>query len=286
MENKNIKNLEGLINSLEEECMNQGEIKESIHKAINETEEESKSNLINLVFIGNFNAGKTTMINSAIASITNNYDNINLVSSKSENSYFPIVIERAPDEYYYMTIFRSNETPEEIKCQNPEEINTRLEEMDDKATDYLNDLENWEKETDEAKKKELEEKIPEIVVKIKIPNFHRDLRLIDSPGLTNKIMTERLFKLLNENYIMSIFVYLKSFTQEKVTTNGMIYAFFKKIKDNYHNSIFCVCLTKYDKFLNDFLKGSDHYNPKLFLRKKMKRIEKQRNILTNLGISK
>ena len=73
MENK--KNLSGLINSLREECTNLGEIKDIIHNAINETEEESKSNLINLVFIGGFNAGKTTMINSIIASITNNYDN-------------------------------------------------------------------------------------------------------------------------------------------------------------------------------------------------------------------
>jgi GTPase len=118
MENK--KNLSGLINSLLEECKNQGEIKESIQIAINETEEESKSNFINLVFIGNFNAGKTTMINSVVASITNNYDNnVRLISSKSENSYFPIVVERSPDEYYYMTILISNKTPEEIKCQNP-----------------------------------------------------------------------------------------------------------------------------------------------------------------------
>ena len=40
-----------------------------------------------------------------------------------------------------MTNFRSNEIPdEEIKCLNSQEINKRLEEMDEKATDYLNGL--------------------------------------------------------------------------------------------------------------------------------------------------
>ena len=160
-----------------------------------------------------------------------------------------------------MTIFRTNKTPDEIKCQNPEGINTRLYDMDELSTDYLKHLEEWELETDEIKKKELEENIPEIVIKIKIPNFHPELRLIDSPGLTNKTMIERLFKLLNEKFIMSIFVYLRSFIQEKVTNNGMIYKFFNKIKENYNNSIFCVCLTKYDQFLKKFLKGSDYYMP-------------------------
>ena len=75
------------------------------------------------------------------------------------------------------------------------------------------------------------------------------------------MITERVFKLINENYIFSIFIYLRSFTQEKVTTDGVIYEFFKKIKDNYQNSIFCLCLTKYDLFVNNYLEGSNYYKP-------------------------
>ena len=253
-------NLSELINCLKENCTKMGEIREPILNAISDVEDQLNSDLINLVFLGNFNDGKTTMINSIIGYITNKYDNVNLISNSSENTYFPTIIERSTDDYYYLTIIKSN-ISEEIKYSNPEEINKKLEELDDNSTTYLKDLQYYEQETDDHKKKELEGNIPEIVIKIKIPNFHPEFRLIDFPGLTNKTITERLFKLLNEKYIMSIFVYLRSFTQEKVISNTVIYEFFTKIKENYHNSIFCVCLTKYDLFVKNYLEGSKYYKP-------------------------
>ena len=259
---ENNKNLSGLINSLKEECKNLNNIQESTLDAINKTEEELKSNLINLVFIGHCNAGKTTMINSLITSITNNYDNnVKLISSKSENTYFPIVIERSPNNNYHIIVSESNIIVDKNECENSDYINSTLEKMDDKSYKFMISLEIPEKETDEEKKiDEIEDKIPDFKINIKIPNFHPNLRLIDSPGLTNKTMIERLFKLLNENNL-SIFIYLKSFTQEKITDNGMIYKFFMKIKESYNHSIFCICLTKYDQFLNKFLKGSNYYMP-------------------------
>ena len=132
-----------------------------------------------------------------------------------------------------MTVVKSNKFVNENECENPDYINSTLKEIDKDSFKYIKALEKSEKETDEEKKKvdEIKDKIRDIEIKIKIPNFHPELKLIDSPGLTNKTMIERLFKLLNENNL-SIFVYLKSFTEEKVADNVMIYKFFMKIKES------------------------------------------------------
>ena len=61
--------------------------------------------------------------------------------------------------------------------------------------------------------------------------------------------------------MLSIFIYLRSFTQENVTENGAILEFYQKIKENYLDSNFCICLTKYDLFLKEYLEGSKFYNP-------------------------
>ena len=70
-------NLSELINCLKENCTKMGEIREPILNAISDVEDQLNSDLINLVFLGNFNDGKTTMINSIIGYITNKYDNVN-----------------------------------------------------------------------------------------------------------------------------------------------------------------------------------------------------------------
>ena len=93
-------NLDQLIDSLKKNCPEREDIKEIILKVLSDVEIKTKSNFINLVFFGNFNDGKTTIINSIIACLTNNYNNnVKLISSGSENTYFPTVIERSPDNY-------------------------------------------------------------------------------------------------------------------------------------------------------------------------------------------
>ena len=255
-------NLSQLINTLKENCtQNFGNLKEPILKAISDVENKLNSDFINLVFLGNFNEGKTTMINSIIACLTKNYDNnVRLIATKSENTYFPTVIEGSPDNYYHLIIIKSNNIQEELKFSDPNEINKKLDEFDKDSIKYLKDLQDYERETDEEKRKELKDRIKEIIIKIKIPNFASDLRLIDCPGLTINLISERVLKLINENYILSVFIYLRSFTQEKVTIDGSIYDFFEKIKRDYHNSIFCLCLTKYDLFVKN-LEGSTYYKP-------------------------
>ena len=100
-----INNLSQLINSLKENNSKNDLIKKPILEAISDIENELKHDIINLVFIGSFNEGKTTMINSIIACSTNKYDNVSLIDCKSENTYFPTVIESSPDQYYFFEKF-------------------------------------------------------------------------------------------------------------------------------------------------------------------------------------
>ena len=248
-----------LVDLLKDNCKNiRKNLRQPILEAINGLENQLNRDCINLVFLGNYNSGKKTMIDSINSCLTNNYDNLQLISSKFRNSYFPIVIERGNN--YYISIYKSNKRQFYFSSISAQGIIQQLEEYDNK-TNYFRDLENYERDTDEEKRKELKNKIKEIIIKIEIPNFPSYLRLIDYPSFESKTLTERVYKLINENCIFSVFIYLISFTQEKLTFNGMIYEFFKEIKDNYHNSIFCLCLTKYDSFVEDYLKGSKYYKP-------------------------
>ena len=65
------------------------------------------------------------MIISVIACVTNKYDNVRLLNSKSENTYFPIVIESSldKDNNYQITIIKSNEILEEWKTSDSKQIN-------------------------------------------------------------------------------------------------------------------------------------------------------------------
>ena len=79
-------NLSQLIDALKKNCSkNLWEIREPILNAIFDVENKLNSYFINLVFLGNFNEGKTTMINSIIACLTKNHDNsLRLISSGSK----------------------------------------------------------------------------------------------------------------------------------------------------------------------------------------------------------
>ena len=99
-----------LIDLLKDNCKNICKnIRQPILEAISDLENQLNSDCINLAFLCNSNSAKTTMINSIIACLTNNYDNnVQLISSRCENTYFPTVVERSPDNYYYITIIQSN----------------------------------------------------------------------------------------------------------------------------------------------------------------------------------
>ena len=137
--------LSQLINSLKVNCSKNEEIKKPILTAISDVENQLNNDIINLVFLGYFNEGKKTMINSIIACVTNNYENVRLFSSQLENTYFPTVIERSPDQNYYITIIQSN-NEEEIKYSDPKEIIKKLDEFDDNSTDSLHDLKDLTQE--------------------------------------------------------------------------------------------------------------------------------------------
>ena len=251
-----------LINELKEAISNirsLPNLSNELTKAFNDSQNEIESNFVNLVFLGNFNAGKTSMINAIIANSTNNFENVKLPTSRSENTYYPTIIQCSPDNLYHLEISRKNVIENSTTYKTAEKINDILDSYDEVSSDYLEIINQLETETDENIKCELEKKIPELIVRIKVPNFLKNIRLVDCPGLTSTTIKDRFFKLLEQKFLFSIFIYLKSMVQEQVIDKVNIEVF-KRIRKEHANSIFCICLTKYDIFLTDFLEGSDFLN--------------------------
>jgi hypothetical protein len=60
--------------------------------------------------------------------------------------------------------------------------------------------------------------------------------------------------------IFSVFIFVRSLVEEKVV-NQVQNDLMLEIKEYVTNSSFCVCLTKYDALVNDYIKGSDYYQP-------------------------
>ena len=205
------------------------------------------------MFLGDLNSGKISIINSFIACVTNKNDNVKLPTNKKENTYYPTIVERSKDKFYYMMKIEYDKQNEPEKFSKADDINLKLMEIDKNSGNYLNELQKSRREENDSTT------IFHYI--IQIPDFPSDLRLIDCPGMTNQIIVERIFKLINEKYILYFFIYLRSFTQSNVTENDGIFEFFNKIEKSNQNSIFCICLTKYDLFVIDDLKGSDYYNP-------------------------
>ena len=118
--------LSDLIDLLKNNCSEDfGKMRKPILDDISDLKNSLESSLINLLFLGYSNEGKTTMIISVIACVTNKYDNVRLLNSKSENTYFPIVIESSldKDNNYQITIIKSNEILEEWKTSDSKQIN-------------------------------------------------------------------------------------------------------------------------------------------------------------------
>jgi len=234
-------------------------VSDNLNKSLNEISENLESKNTNLVFLGDRNAGKTTMINSLIATITNNYQNNILPASKSENTYYPTVIQNSKDDFYHLTI-KDSEEGFYKKYSNPEEIKKKLEEIDGSSLTQLKMISEYSVETDEEKLKHLDKKINKRVVCIDIPNFHNKLKLIDTPGVSCSLIADRLLNFLNNDCMICVFIFLRSFPQTDIT-NQNIHKFFNSFKNIYTNSIFCVCLTKYDLFFKQCLKKSKYYKP-------------------------
>jgi hypothetical protein len=244
-----------------------------IQSAINKTywEIEKTGKIVNLLFFGGFSCGKTTMITSLIAYLKKDFkEYIDLPSSESENTFYITIIEASPDESYHLFRIENDNKVIDLNCNDHKKINQKLEEIDRLSTNYLSKLKKYEKEENLTKKKDLENEIPGFIIKIQIPSFKPNLRLIDCPGITMKKIKERIFKLIRENYLFTVFIYTKSLT-EPCLSNKEIHTFFDEIQAKYMNSLFFICLTKYDELIELKMKGSQFY---LEDKKEKKRKEK------------
>ncbi len=283
MENPTI--YQDLIYELKEATINMDKyVSVNMNKSLDEISANLESKNTNLVFLGDRNAGKTTMINSIIATVTNNYKNDILPASKSENTYYPTVIQNSKDDFYHLTVKDSEEAFYK-KYSNPEDLKIKLEELDNSSLTQLKMISEYSVETDEEKLKDLDKKINKRVVYIDIPNFHNKIKLVDTPGVSCSLIADRLLNFLNDNCMICVFIFLRSFPETNMT-NQNIHKFFNSFRKIYSNSIFCVCLTKYDFLFKNCLKKSKYYKPETNSKKLDEKNRKAEKFIENINYLK
>jgi hypothetical protein len=247
MENRAI-SLKDLISSLTKKIKSScRDLSTSILDSIDSIEKVLNEKIINIVICGQFNSGKSTLISSLISIMTDQPENVILPTSELENTYYPTVVEASPDEKYHIMIQKINFEEKKESFSDPDQISKILNEFDKESEKNLHKLKH---------KQEIELDL----IKVQIPNFPNNIRLIDSPGLTTDRFKNQIFKLLYKDYFYSIIVYLKSLNQPKEDTET--FTFLEEIRKKYKYWHFCVCFTKYDKLFNKFYKKSKYCTKK------------------------
>jgi predicted GTPase len=247
IDQNNKMNFETLFTKLKDKVKNEsGILTETLMKNMDDTKNLLNCDVLNILLTGGFSSGKSTLINTLVSIMTNKSKNVRLPVSECENTYYQTVIEASPDEQYHLIISRSNKVNQETKSTNPEDINKELKILDKKSTENI-------------KKLKQKESLEEMIITIRIPNFPKHLRLIDSPGLTTGKMKSQIFKLLDSNYLFSVIVYLKDL--KELSENENVYTFFNEIQKKNNDSQFCVCFNKYDKLFSEYYTGSQYFTP-------------------------
>ena len=234
------------------------ELMEIIRRYIEEIEKKINSEKLNVIFLGINGSGKSSIINSILSETTRKIEkNRILPTCNSGGTFYTTVIESSDNTNFQVIIEKNTIIVEEKEFSSSNDVYLFIDDFNLKGSDNFNKIIIKERNSNNQVKA-LENDF--LVIKIKVPNFLSNIRLIESPNLCSKTLKDHFFKLLNTHYIHSIFVFLRSMTQESVI-NEYEQSIWSKIKENYQNSLFFICLTKYDAYLKDILKGSFFYQP-------------------------
>jgi hypothetical protein len=116
-------------------------------KAITEIETnfDNCRDLVNLIFYGTRNCGKTTIINALITTLTKTFeDYVKLPSCISINTYFVTIIEPSNDKNYHMIKIVENEETD-LNRNGVKQITDKLNELNeesDKSFEIINESES------------------------------------------------------------------------------------------------------------------------------------------------
>ena len=252
---------------------NQKIVKQKIEKT-KSLVNSNNSNKLNIIVFGDFNSGKTTLINSLISTLLESNEDFKdfLPKAITENTYYITIIEKSNDSSYSLEHLKNGKLYNDIHYPNKDNIIGYLKDFDENATNIIKRLaENEAKEEIKQSTKESnelneytkkstkdltqttnEEAIPTTLIKIKIPNFPETIRIIDSPGLTNTKIRKEIIAFLNETCLANIFLTVRSFTQEKVIDRDYRLAKQEIIKD-FPNSVHLLILSQVDDLLKLYI---------------------------------
>jgi len=239
------------------------EVKKSVEKIQNDTNDKKT----NIVLVGDFNSGKTTCFNTLIATFMlednskswSTYNNFS-PSSKTENTYYILVAERSKSDNFELYHYKDenliktiSSTPDQVK-----DIKKYLIDLDIKSTEELSKIKDIEvKLREERENPNFSQKnpkdiktVPMNIVKIMIPGFSEDFRIIDIPGLTSVTLCKGFFNYLDKNCLVNIFLVVRSLVHPKVTDADFVIASNNIVK-KYPNSLTLLLLTKVDEIIEE-----------------------------------
>jgi len=235
-------------------------------------------------------------------------ENFQLISAEAENTYFFTFVETSENFNFRISLNISDYEKEffinkkkmkfEIKNEGgfyliekefPDtqegiiELNTMLENLDKIAMPLLeksrekdiNDDENYKIKVKEQKDKE-EENIRIPIIKIQVPNFPKEYRLIDTPGLSIKTIEKNIQRMLNNEFNgFNAYIFLQDMNCQ--TTYNIDYKILKSVNDFGYPIVYCF-YTKGKKFI-DKLNGKK--NEKNKYKKKEAIRDRQKSLIIN-----
>jgi len=233
-------------------------IMDNIKKSVENFQKDTKDKKTNLVLIGDYNSGKTTCCNSLIASLINedkckSWSNIGdfLPWAIVENTYYITVVECSNSCDFSLEHFEDEKLIKSIttRADQVENIKEYLYELDDKSDEKLREISRLEENRLEVP--DLKDKFPMTVILIKIPQFSKELRIIDTPSLSTRILSDVCFEFLQKKGLVNIiFLILRNSHHRIVYDKGFKLAI-NNIVNSYPNSLSILLLTQIDEIIHE-----------------------------------
>jgi len=233
-------------------------IMDNIKKSVENFQKDTKDKKTNLVIIGDYNSGKTTCCNSLIASLINedkckSWSNIGdfLPWAIVENTYYITVVECSNSCDFSLEHFEDEKLIKSIttRADQVENIKEYLYELDDKSDEKLREISRLEENRLEVP--DLKDKFPMTVILIKIPQFSKELRIIDTPSLSTRILSDVCFEFLQKKGLVNIiFLILRNSHHRIVYDKGFKLAI-NNIVNSYPNSLSILLLTQIDEIIHE-----------------------------------
>ena len=220
-----------------------------------------------IIFIGDTCSGKTTMLNSLLASILSKNDNDDwnkyriLADSDMENTFMMTFVESSYDNKFHVELYRDRVVKEKYDFNNDENGIDLLKELlfkyDDMAIEAIskrkkNQVFSQNRESIVRSSIISSKELP--LLKVYIPSKSLKFRFIDSPGLSNDEFIE-YFLSYTDIFISCIFILVKGLDDPQAINTNLLKPL-NILSSKFTNSLFYIIFTKYDKLYND-LKGTD-----------------------------